>query len=308
MPDIPLLKTRAKDSHKGEFGRVLIVGGSKGMIGAPALAGMAALRSGAGLVTIASPECIQLSVAGLVPCATSIGLKDNGVNISSAGVSELTDKAVGERLFDVIAVGPGLGRVEAIVDFIEMCLSEGIPVVVDADGLNMLAESDWQGRLGGRCIITPHPGELARLMHCTSSQIQADRKGYAMECALCMGRKGEGKEGKESYKDGGNSVCVLKGYRTIVTDGQKVYVNETGNPGMATGGSGDVLTGVISALLGQGYSCFDSAVLGVYVHGLAGDLACDKLGEISLTARDLVDFLPEAFIKTRALSDRENRH
>ncbi len=303
---IPLLKTRSDNSHKGNFGRVLVVGGSRGMIGAPSLAANAALRSGAGLVTMALPECIQLTVGSLAPCATSVPLKDNGVCISSAGVNELVDIVVRQKLFDVVAVGPGLGEVEAIVDFIFDCLSENIPIVIDADGLNMLAQNDWKGRLIGRCVITPHPGELARLMHCTSEQIQESRKQYAVDCAISMMRAE--RKSNNDLSAQGSSVCVLKGHKTIVTDGERIYVNETGNPGMATGGSGDVLTGIISALIGQGYSCFDASVIGVYVHGLAGDVSADKLGQISLTASDLIDFLPEAFVKASALRIRENRH
>ncbi len=295
VTSIPFLKARACDAHKGNFGRVLVVGGSKGMIGAPALAVDAALRSGSGLVTVACPECIHLSVACLVPCATSIALKDNGEYISSAGVSELRDIAFRQKLFDVIAIGPGLGQVEMICDFIFECVEKDIPLVIDADGLNMLAQSDWKGKLGGKCIVTPHPGELARMMHCTTSQVQSDRARYAINCASDM-----------CGADGGKSICVLKGHGTVVTDGERMYVNGTGNPGMATGGSGDVLTGIIASLVGQGYSCFDSSVLGVYIHGLAGDIGANKLGEISLIASDLIKFLPEAFLKAQAFRDREN--
>ncbi len=298
VSEIPLLRSRLSDAHKGDFGRILIVGGSGGMIGAPALAANAALRSGAGLVTIATAQSVQLTVASLAPCATSIPLKDTNGQIASAGVNKLTEIVVKEKRFDVIAVGPGLGQVNKIVDFLYAALSCDIPVIIDADGLNILAETDWQGRFTGRCIITPHPGELARLMKTDTSSVQSQREEIAIQCARLM----------SADEEQSQSICVLKGHNTVVTDGDRIYINKTGNPGMATGGSGDVLTGVIAGLLGQGLNCFDASVLGVYVHGLAGDIAAERLGQVSLTANDLIDYLPDAFIKSAALRAGENKN
>lgn len=283
---IPKLPRRARDAHKGAFGRALVVGGSRGMVGAPSLVANSALRSGAGLVTVAVPACIQQTAAALVPCATSIALPYTG-----AGLIHDDGEALAEAISqaDVIAFGPGLGAGDAALDqrwhrLLTACSAK--PVVIDADGLNLLSRLDAaaRGAAGARWVLTPHPGEMGRLIGRTTAGVQQDRLGSALRC-------------REQLNTGGEYVVVLKGAGTIVTDGQRVFVNGTGNPGMATGGAGDVLTGVIAALIGQGLSLFDAAVLGVHVHGLAGDLAAKDLGEVSLIASDLIDYLPAAFRK-----------
>ena len=279
---IPELPQRKPDSHKGDFGRVLVVGGARGMIGAPALASHAALRSGAGLVTVAVPETVQLAVASLCPCATSIPLK-----CSRDG--DLSPQAVGQMLAaadvsDVLAVGPGMGVSGGADNIVRAAIGQDRPVVLDADGLNNLARIDgWAGLRRCPLVLTPHPGEMARLTGKSIKQIQSDRKASAVAAA----RNWVGNTGVPP-------VIVLKGAGTVVTDGLRVFINKTGNPGMATGGTGDVLTGLIAALIGQGLDTFDAACLGVHLHGLAGDLAAEKLGQTSLIASDLIDFLPEA--------------
>jgi len=291
---LPRLAPRKADAHKGDFGRILVIGGSRGMIGAPALAANAALRGGAGLVTFAVPVDVQLTVAGLAVCCTSIPLPQDAEGFVSAEAAEfLRDLGAFSGRFDVVAIGPGMGlpkrRDDAPVAgrLIEAACDAALPVVVDADGLNQIAaEQWWPGRLGRKCVITPHPGEAARLMQTSIRNIQSDRQGWAVRIARRMAGEGD---------DPSESVCVLKGHQTVVTDGRQVYINDTGNPGMASGGSGDVLTGLVAALLGQGLNVFDSAVLGVYLHGLAGDLAAAAKTQVAMTACDEMDFLPEAF-------------
>jgi NAD(P)H-hydrate epimerase len=291
---LPKLPGRIRDAHKGNFGRVLIVGGSRNYIGAPALAANAALRSGAGLVTMALPRSVQPVVAPLAWCATSLPLAEDerGV-IGDEAIPELIDAAIRQRIYTVVAVGPGLGDCKAIAAFIMELNRAKVPCVIDADALNRLSETSWEGLLNGLCVITPHVGELSRLMGVSGAEIQADREGKSLAAAAKM--RGNSASDKKS-----ESVCLLKGHGTVVTDSESLYINTTGNPGMATGGSGDVLTGVIAGLMAQNFSPFDAAVLGSYVHGLAGDLAAEKLGEISLTAADILDHLPAAFKKTHS--------
>lgn len=280
---LPQLPPRKPDSHKGDYGRVLIVGGSRGMAGAPALAGKAALRSGAGLVTLAVPASIQSTVASFEPSYMTLGFgTDEQHSLSGHEVDDLLQAA---DHMTALALGPGLGAAPYTAELVHALYSRlEIPIVVDADGLNALA-SDMgllQESVAAR-ILTPHPGEFARL---TGEKAAADVEQRAMQAAaLCR------------EDEAGNTIVVLKGHQTIVTDGSHYAVNTTGNPGMATAGSGDCLTGVITALVAQGLSAWEAARLGVHVHGLAGDLAAAELGEVSLIASDLIDYLPEAFQK-----------
>lgn len=274
---LPQLPPRAADSHKGDFGRALLVGGSRGMAGSVALAGQAALRGGAGLVTLAVPDVIQPTVAGFDPCYMTLPLPSDAegrlCKTAHRQLIEAADRAT------VVACGPGLGRSADLVNLVGRLYFEvAKPLVVDADGLNALAsQPDLLARPGGPRVLTPHPGEFARLFGKESSPPE-ERRERAIDLALRA-----------------NAVLVLKGHRTLVTDGHRCEVNTTGNPGMATGGTGDVLTGVITALLCQGLSPFDAAHLGVYLHGLAGDFAAARTGQVSLVASDLLDHLPEAF-------------
>lgn len=309
---VPSLPRRAVDAHKGDFGRVLVIGGSAGMAGAPALVGMAALRSGAGLVTIAVPIEIQPVVAALCPCATTIGLPQTSAGqINPPAAHQMLKKRgvfkrePGGSAPDALVVGPGLGRGPAryggavwrLIDAFR--IGAGVPTVADADALNLLprAATDkaggWEKRLHPRTVITPHPGELARMHAVSTGAVQADREAFAVRTALLMTRR------RASADEA--PVVVLKGAGTVVTDGTRAYTNRTGNPGMATGGSGDVLAGMIAALIGQGLSVFDAAIAGVYHHGLAGNLAARRLGQISLIATDIIEALPEAFQRNAQL-------
>jgi len=278
---IPKLEKRPVDGHKGTFGKVLIVGGSVGFSGAPALAGKAVLRSGAGLVRVAVPVSVQAIVAMLDPCYTTIGLSEDDGQLSSKAVTELA-KHLADN--DVVAFGPGVGTGAGVKDVLLSLLSvEGLKLVVDADGLNVLSQSGgaggWLEKKQADVVLTPHPGEMRRLWKSIFREPVPDNRE---ECAA--------KFAKET-----NTIVVLKGAGTIVTDGQQVYTNTSGNPGMATAGSGDVLMGVITALAGQGLSLFDASVLGVFVHGLAGNIAAAVHGQTSLVATDIIDNLSAAF-------------
>ena len=287
ITEIPKLIARESNAHKGYFGRVLIIGGSRGMIGAPALAANAAFRSGAGLVRLAVPQQVQLATATLAPCATSIALTDdeNG-NISRSALNEIL-KAMEEN--DSAAVGPGLAQSNELQTVVEKVVGQCTkPLVVDADGVNNLAAvlvgAGDPIKFPDKTVLTPHPGEMKRLWQASfREQLPSERTEQAEQLARRLG-----------------VVVVLKGAGTVVTDGKQTYINETGNPGMATGGSGDVLTGIIAALLARQevagrLSMLEAAILGVFVHGRAGDLAASVMGEESLTALDLVDWLPEAW-------------
>jgi NAD(P)H-hydrate epimerase len=275
--DLPKLPPRPADSHKGDYGRVLVVGGSRGMSGAVSLAAKAALRGGAGLVRAAVPEGILPIVAAYEPSYLTAGLpEDSEGRICAAARPVLAELAAAN---DVLALGPGLGRSAELDDLVAWLYRDyELPMVVDADGLNALAEQrDRLARAGAARILTPHPGEFSRLTEFTTAAVQSNRLALAVEFAERHG-----------------VVLVLKGRATIVTDGDRQFTNPTGNPGMATGGTGDVLTGLIAALLAQKLPPFEAASLGVYLHGLAGDLAAEELGEAALIASDLMHYLPRA--------------
>jgi NAD(P)H-hydrate epimerase len=278
MSDLPVLPPRAADSHKGDYGKVLLVGGSRGMSGAIALAGMACLRSGAGLVTLAVPDACLDVVASFEPSYMTVPLPcDERGRLSVAAqepLAELADTAT------CIACGPGLGRSPHVTDLVAW-MYEVLPqpIVFDADALFALAERrDGLDEPAGLRILTPHLGEFKRLVGWDKME-----RGKAELYAAQMARDRR-------------EVILLKGHQTVITDGRRAVHNTTGNPGMATGGAGDVLTGIIAALLGQRLAPFDAARLGAYVHGLAGDLAAAQLGETSMIARDIIAHLPAAFL------------
>ncbi len=277
---VATLLRRQADSHKGLYGSILVVAGGRGMAGAAALVGAAALRSGAGLVRVACPQEVQPTVASFEPSYMTYPLANDEhglVHFARArnGLERCLDQA------DVLAIGPGLGKSNDLTKMMRWLIETAEqPTVVDADGLNnLVGHTDaFRDRRCREMIITPHPGEFARLSNTAIPAIHADREAHAAEFARTH-----------------NLVVVLKGHQTVVTDGKRVYVNSTGNPGMATGGSGDCLTGVIAAMIGQGLPAFEAAQLGVYVHGLAGDIARDQNGEVGMIAGDIVDALPDAF-------------
>lgn len=247
------------------------------MAGAVALAGMACLRSGAGLVKLAVPNCVQQTVAGFEPSYMTAPLPcDEAGRLSADAVTALLELAGSATC---VACGPGIGRSEDLTYLVrELYRQLPQPMVIDADGLSALAEAPAGLKdAAGPRVLTPHPGEFSRL-----SGVPADSRREQIDAA----RKLAAEHGV---------VILLKGHSTFITDGQREATNATGNPGMATGGSGDVLTGIIAALICQRLSAFDASVLGARIHGLAGDLAAKELGQVSLIARDLVGFLPAAF-------------
>jgi ADP-dependent NAD(P)H-hydrate dehydratase len=251
------------------------------MAGASALCGAAALRSGAGLVRVATAAEVQPVVASFEPSYMTYPLpcREDGL-IDFARSRPILPGLIEHA--DVLAVGPGLGQSDDLRDLIRFLIAEvDRPLIVDADGLNLLVgQEELLAGLKHPVILTPHPGEFARLAGLEIPTVQQDRVKHAAELA--------------SRSEG--LVVVLKGSGTVVTDGRRYFVNSTGNPGMATGGSGDVLTGVIAALLAQKLAPFEAAQLGVFVHGLAGDIARDHHGEIGMIAGDIVDSLPDAFM------------
>jgi hydroxyethylthiazole kinase-like uncharacterized protein yjeF len=278
---VPRLAPRAADSHKGTYGHVLIVAGSRGMSGAAVLCAGGALRGGAGLVTVATSETVQPIVSAAQPCALTFALPANAEGRISAAAEPALMAAAGQAT--VLAVGPGLGGGLGVTETVTSLLTlSSKPVVLDADGLNVLGASPAALRRSAPVVITPHPGEFARLLGVETAEVMRDRETKAVEFAQRF-----------------EIVLTLKGHETLVTDGRRLYRNTTGNPGMATGGSGDVLTGLVAALIGQGLDAFAAAQLGVHLHGLAGDFARDDLGEASLIATDLLTYLPRAFRAAR---------
>ena len=264
-----MLKPRSRFAHKGNFGHALLVAGSKGMAGASVLAARACLRSGVGLLTVHAPLCNNDILQTAVPEAM---VETDADEICFASTIDTDD-------YQAVGIGPGLGRreatEEALLDLIEHCQT---PLVADADALNLLANHRHAlTHLPKGSVLTPHPKELERLVG--ACQDSYERLTRAIELAQTA-----------------KVHIILKGaYSAIVTPQGKCYFNPTGNPGMATGGSGDVLTGVVLALLAQGYKTEEAALAATYVHGLAGDLACKRLGETGLTASDIVAHLPQAW-------------
>ncbi len=276
---LPALPARAPGAHKGDFGRVLVVAGSRGMAGAAVLCAQAALRAGAGLVHLAVPEDVYPIVASQIPCVICHPMPQTGSGTLSRKALGEIKKLAAEH--DVIALGPGLTACEETTDLVQQfILDVEKPMVVDADGINALAaDPEILLRIKGPRILTPHPGEMARLIGKTAAHVQSSRAETAADFAKTHG------------------VClVLKGMNTVVTDGERVYTNSTGNPGMATAGSGDVLTGLTAGLWGQALGNFEAAQLAVYLHATAGDIAREELTEYSMTACDILDLLPQAFV------------
>jgi NAD(P)H-hydrate epimerase len=281
----PTVPVRPAESHKGDFGRVVIVAGSRGTTGAARLAGLGALRAGAGLVTVASPASC-LGMVAQEPEYMTLGLPDEEGVATGVGLEALLAEQ-----WDVVAAGPGLGTGPGCREIVHALLDlpgRG-PLVLDADALTVLAEDPdrLRGRPGAPVVITPHPGEMARLVRTTVADVQRDRVGAAHEFATTRGVH-----------------VVLKGARTVIAgpDGA-VSINTTGNPGMATGGSGDVLTGVVAAWLGQVQDVDAAVGLAVHLHGLAGDLAARQVGETGVIARDIAHHLGRAVEKLTGRGD-----
>jgi len=280
----PLIAPRPAESNKGNYGHVLVVGGSLGKAGAAAMAGMAALRAGAGLATVATAKSILPTVAGFHPeLMTEPVPETNAGSIASGASSQLEQLSKGKS---VLAIGPGISRVAETAEFVRGLVKQSqLPIVLDADGLNAFdgrtQELDGTDRT---LVITPHPGEMARLMGNTIKDVQQYRVGAAQAFALKH-----------------RVIVVLKGHRTIVAHpGGEVWINATGNPGMSTGGTGDILTGMVAAMIAQNPKDVLLAVCtAVYLHGLAGDVMRETVGEHSMVATDLLGGLPEAFHRSR---------
>jgi len=273
-----LFQPRAHDSNKGLYGHVLVIAGARGKTGAAAMTGLAVLRAGAGLVTVASAESAIAQIAAHAPEIMTEPLPETEVgSISTRALEHSRLSGLAENK-DVIAIGPGIGRNPDTAQLVWRVIEElHPPMVVDADALNALVRVDLRG--SGTRILTPHPGEMARLAGITVAEVQADRVGLA-----------------RAFAQEHHLYLVLKGNRSVIAspDG-RVWINPTGSPSMATGGTGDVLTGMIAGLLAQFPEQLEAALLSaVYLHGRAGELGAAKLGEKSLIATDLFEFLPEA--------------
>jgi len=274
------LPPRAADSHKGTCGTLLTVCGSYGMAGAALLCARGALRSGVGLLRAAVPQSVYPLLVDAVPEAVFLPVDEQDGGFSAAAIPALTDALAAA---DAVAVGCGLGRGEGRTAVVRHILSHSaVPVILDADGINavtphILTEETRSAPL----ILTPHPGEMARLLGLSTAAVQADRVGLARRVAAQVG-----------------AVVVLKGHRTVIAspDGETAE-NPTGNPGMATGGSGDVLTGMIGALTAQGVPPYEAAVCGVYLHGAAGDAAAARCSQRGMLPTDLMEELCSLFLQ-----------
>jgi NAD(P)H-hydrate epimerase len=284
-----LVTPRTPDSHKGDYGRVLIVAGSRGKTGAAHLAAVGALRSGAGLVTVATAAGCQDTLSAMGPEYMTESLAEGDRGLDPDGVDRVLEIAR-----DVLAIGPGLGQAPATREFVRQIVDRAsMPLVVDADGLNAFAGDPDRlaGREGRDVIITPHPGEMARLVGMSTDEVQASRLEIARNFAIAH-----------------HVFVVLKGHRTLIaTPDAKVFINPTGNPGMATGGTGDVLTGMIAAWLAQLLDAEAACKLAVYLHGLAGDLAEADEGEIAMTSADVAGHLGDAMLELTARRKVANR-
>ena len=296
----PLLAPRAREGNKGSYGHVLVIGGSLGKAGAAAMAGFSALRTGAGLSTVATPLSVLPTIASFHPEVMTEPLAETepgtiSLRALGSGLDSLLERKT-------LAIGPGISRNSETAEFVRAIVkrgstssvvNSGVNMVVDADALNAFEGS--AGQLNGRgrtVVITPHPGEMSRLTGLSIAEIQANRLAVA-----------------RNFASEHELIVVLKGHRTLIaaSDGA-VWVNPTGNPGMATGGTGDILTGMVAGLIAQHpQHAFEAIALAVYLHGLAGDLANESVGENSLVATDLVRFLPEAFAQMRKQKSAEIR-
>jgi NAD(P)H-hydrate epimerase len=278
---VPSLPPRPGDGHKGLFGRVLVVGGHEGMIGAPVLAGTAALRLGAGLVEIAVPRAILVACLSITPELIGLGLGKGG------GQGPLLAAA---KKADALVVGPGLGQSAEALARLRRLVRLEKPMVIDADGLNLLASlKTWPSAFKARAVLTPHPGEMSRL------GALIGREGVSAEDA---GRVDLAAEAARAF----GQIIVLKGHRTVVTDGRRAYLNHTGNSALSKAGTGDVLSGLLGCLLGQGMEPFEAAIAAVHLHGRCGELAGQMLGLRSPLARDVIAALPQAIAEAQASS------
>ena len=282
------LPQRQANDHKGTYGTAVLVAGSLGMAGAAALCARAALLSGTGLIRLLTAKTIVPIVAGSIPDVMTASLPaDRKGKIALAALDQIHCHLLKAN---ALGIGPGLGQSLGLERLIErLFVEQSLPAVFDADALNLLAARHFFDRsilsLAAPRVLTPHPGEFARL---TGRPTPSDKTGRAEEARNFVNR---------FRVEGAPLILVLKGAGTIITDGNHLVVNSTGNPGMAVGGSGDVLTGIITALLARGIEPFKAAAFAVALHGTAGDLAARSLGMESVTASSLLDYLPKAFLQ-----------
>jgi NAD(P)H-hydrate epimerase len=267
--DPPPLPPRPATGQKGLFGRILVIGGNTEMIGAPIMAGTAALRMGSGLVQVAMPKAVLAAGLSVTPELIGLGLDESAS--STRKLMEMVEKA------DCLAIGPGLGQSHSIGKRLSAIFRMDMPMVVDADALNYLASlKKWPKYFAARAVLTPHPGEMKRLGKLIGrDSVPEDDSGriaLAAEAAEAFGQ-----------------VMVLKGHRTVVTDAKRVYVNRTGDSSLSKAGAGDVLSGMLASLIGQGMENFDAACAAVHLHGLAGEAAGKRLGRRSVLARDVIE-------------------
>ena len=275
-----LIPKRKQDSHKGNFGKVLVIAGSQGMIGAAVLSAIAALKAGAGLVTLAVPDSERLVAASFYPEIMTEGLADKDGIISTDAIGKILKISADK---DVIVFGPGIGKSQSIHLILRELLKsfEGT-LLIDADGINALAKNpEILKDSVSKVILTPHPGEMARLLGESTAKVQQNRKETASDFAKKYG-----------------VTVALKGYETVVADDKNgLFINPTGNSGMAKAGSGDVLSGVIAAFSAQELETFESTKLGVYIHGLAGDIAKEDMGVHGIIASDIAKLVPKAILR-----------
>lgn len=282
---VPTIEPRPDDAHKGSVGRVALVAGSRGMSGAACLAGLGALRGGAGLVRVLTPRSAQVIVASSDPCLMTVPLPESEAGLLSPdGLAAALEETI--KWADVLALGPGLGQGPQTAEAVQWVLSAFAgPMVIDADGLNNIATlgpGAWGARRGRVTVLTPHPGEAARLRKALGlSALRPEGDDARLRLAHELARATD-------------AVVLLKGHRTVVCTAGQTYVNGTGNPGMATGGMGDVLTGLLAALVGQGLGPFEAACVAAHCHGAAGDLCARRIGPIGFLARDVAEALPAA--------------
>ena len=266
---LSILPDRRKDAHKGDFGKILLLCGSKGYTGAAYLAAQASLRSGAGLVFLGVPECIYQIEAVKLNEAIVFSLPDEAGKLSADAIPEILEQL---PKMDAVLIGPGLGQSDGALQVVKAVLkSAACPVVLDADGINLIAaHKDLVRGRTAPTILTPHAGEFGRL------------GGNAQEHSAAA----------EAMAKELGCVMLLKGHRTVITDGAATYINTTGNPGMAVGGSGDVLAGIITAFLGQGIAPLEAAACGAWLHGAAGDICAAEIGQYGMLPTDMLRVLP----------------
>lgn len=266
---LSILPDRAVDVHKGDFGKILLLCGSKGYTGAAYLAAMGALRSGAGMVFLGVPESIYAIEAVKLNEAIVFSLPDENGKLSAAAIPEILQRL---PKMDAVLIGPGLGQSDGVFQVVKAVLEQAVcPVVLDADGINLIAahKDIVRGRTAPT-ILTPHAGEFARL-----GGNDRERTAAAETMARVLG-----------------CILLLKGHHTVITDGETTYINPTGNPGMAVGGSGDVLAGIITALVGQGIASLEAAACGAWLHGAAGDICAAEIGQYGMLPTDMLNALP----------------